>query len=157
MDRSDEIVLIRFPDQYLGDRRHAYAAELSLSLSSNFIPDTVDLFLFHTRDYTLVKDISSSFNSLQSTFDINLTEEGFFVSPQYLPASEHDLRRILIELDSVELLINATSSQGTDGRSVSLFMADLWDSVSNGDTGEVSGSVEVCDCPDRYMGQFCER
>ena len=156
MHRSDTSIRVIFPTQYLGNRRHAYSAELSLSLSSNFLPDTVEI-IFNNRDFSLSKDISDSFISLLSIFDINLIEEGFLLSPNLLPASEHDLRRLLTELESIELSINATSSQGSDGRSLSLFTADLWDSVSNGDTGEVSGSVEVCDCPERYMGQFCER
>ena len=154
MELTDTYIGLTLPTQYLGDRRHAYSAELSLSLVSNFVPDSVQIVVSNA-DSILVKDISNSFTTQLSSFEINLTEEGFVLSPAVVPASEHELRRTLTELTSLQLVINSASL--TDNRNVSLFMADLWDSVSNGDTGEVSGNVEVCDCPDRYMGQFCER
>ncbi|KAI6656439.1 Laminin gamma [Oopsacas minuta] len=153
LDSNEAIISITFPTQYLGNRRHTYSSLLSLSMSLNFNPDTVSILVGSSDSTILTKNISNSFTSLLPSFSLNLVEEGFFINSQQ--ASEFDLRRLLSELSTLQLIFDTTSSLGVDDRFISLFMADLWDSVID-NTGEVAGNVEVCDCPDGLMGQFCE-
>ena len=144
----------------MGDRRNAYASILALSISSNFAPESIQIIISSVHGPSqLIRDISdlSDLVAPLHTLSVNLVEDGFVRFDSGEQATGLELRSSLVALGSLQLVLSAASSAGRGDRYVRLFAADLWDSVSDTNGGDLASNVEVCQCPEGHKGQFCER
>ncbi|XP_071820320.1 laminin subunit gamma-1-like isoform X1 [Apostichopus japonicus] len=145
------------PDKYLGDKRSSYGRDFSfqLRLGSGDIVLSPKGLILEGDGITIYAPIVAQGNSRPGivakkyTFSLrNERDLGWVQNP-----TAYDVQRVLSNLSGLK--IRATYSQGAG--------QGFLDNVrletvrrSTGPGGESITSIELCRCPDGYVGQFCE-